>query len=286
MGGAIVLVVALLVALGVGFAVRTARRRSTALRRLGDFADAPRWLQLAAGRSVSSIIVRHRWLSVAAGGGVYLALWLGFGWPLWLALAFGFVLGSIVWIAEDFQAGLRELTTEGQVADAIDLMVAGLRSGTSLVDAIGIAAQEARKPLRPALDEVVRRLQLGDSPEATFHDFSLRVPLETSQILSFSLTVHWRVGGSLAPALVTVAQGARQRIEFARRVRSQATEGRASLVGMLAITYVLTLLLWRAYPSRFEAFFASEIGVALTAVVVLMQGVGLVWMTVLTKIRP
>lgn len=285
MGKILFLLVAVLITAGVVLGAVAARRRDVARRRVGAVADAPAWLQLGITRSVPSILRRYRWVCVLIGVGTFFLLWLWFSWPLWLAFSFAFVVASIAWIVEDFIAATRELTAESQIADAIDLMVAGLRSGASLVDAIGIAAEEARKPLLPALDEMVHRLQLGDSPDATIHDFAQRVPLETAQILCFSLTVHWRIGGSLAPALVTVAQGARQRIEFARRVRSQATEGRASLIGMLGITYVLTLLLWRAYPERFESFFSSEIGIGMTATVVLLQGIGLVWMTMLTRIR-
>jgi Flp pilus assembly protein TadB len=90
----------------------------------------------------------------------------------------------------------------------------------------------------------------------------------------------------MARALASVSQSARHRIEFFRRVRSQATEGRASLVGMLGITYLLTLLLWRAYPQRFEGFFEAEVGIALTTTVLILQGIGLVWTTLLTRINP
>ena len=118
----------------------------------------------------------------------------------------------------DFLASRKELLVEEQCADSIDLVVSALRAGASLVDALRIASQECRKPLKPALEELVRRLELGDDPDAVFHDFSLRVPVETVSVLAFSMTVHWRVGGGLARALATVAQSARHRIEFTRRV--------------------------------------------------------------------
>jgi len=82
-----------------------------------------------------------------------------------------------------------------------------------------------------------------------------------------------------------VGQSTRHRIEFFRRVRSQATEGRASVIGMLIITYGLTMLMWKAYPERVEGFLTSEVGVGLTAAVVFLEGIGLVWMTALTRIR-
>jgi tight adherence protein B len=270
----------------VVFVMVGSQRRHQALLRLDESGVAAKRGDFGGDRVPSPILTRHRFMSILIGGAVGLAATLVLGWPLWLSIAVGFVVGSVAWIVEDFIAVKRELEVEEQTADAIDLMVSALRAGTSLVDAIRIAAQESRKPVRPAIEEVVQRLDLGDDPDSVFRDFSLRVPVETARVLAFSLTVHWRVGGGMARALASVSQSSRHRIEFFRRVRSQATEGRASLIGMLCITYLLTLMLWRAYPSRFEGFFASSVGIALTTTVLLLQGIGLVWTTALTRIKP
>lgn len=261
-----------------------AQRRNLARVRLADdtgSADRDEW----EGRAPGSILGRHRWVAVVIGLGVLLVLAIAIGFAFWLSFAIAFVVGSVAWIVEDFLASRKELRVEEQCADSIDLVVSALRAGASLVDALRIASQECRKPLKPALEELVRRLELGDDPDAVFHDFGLRVPVETASVLAFTMTVHWRVGGGLARALATVAQSARHRIEFTRRVKSQATEGRASLIGMMAITYLLTLILWRAYPDRFEGFFRSSIGIGLTTTVLLLQSIGLMWTTALTRMK-
>jgi tight adherence protein B len=277
--------VALALMAGVVLALVGSQRRHLALGRLDDSGVAVRE-EPTGFRPKGPILVRHRWVAIGVGVLVALTAILFFFWPIWLSCAIGFVVGAIGWIVEDFISVSKELKVEEQAADAIDITVSALRSGTSLVDALRIAAEEARMPIRPAIDEIVQRLDLGDDPDTVFHDFSLRVPVETARVLAFSLTVHWRVGGGMARALASVSQSARHRIEFFRRVRSQATEGRASLVGMLGITYLLTLLLWRAYPQRFEGFFEAEVGIALTTTVLILQGIGLVWTTLLTRINP
>ena len=271
--------------IGAGIFFIHAHRRNVARIRLADdtgSADREEW----EGRIRGSILERHRWVAVVIGLAAVAVLALVLGLAFWLAFACAFVIGAVAWIVEDFLASRKELIVEEQCADAIDLVVSALRAGASLVDALRIASQESRRPLKPALEELVRRLELGDDPDAVFHDFSLRVPVETASVLAFSMQVHWRVGGGLARALATVAQSARHRIEFTRRVKSQATEGRASLIGMMAITYLLTLLLWRAYPERFEGFFRSSIGIGLTTMVMVLQGIGLMWTTALTRTKP
>lgn len=275
------LVVALVV---VGVFFIHAHRRNVARMRLADdtgSAAREEW----EGRVPGSILARHRWIAILVGLAVLLVLSVALGLAFWLSFACGFVVGAIAWIVEDFLASRKELRVEEQCADSIDLVVSALRAGASLVDALRIASQECRRPLKPALDELVHRLELGDDPDAVFHDFGLRVPVETVSVLAFTMTVHWRVGGGLARALATVAQSARHRIEFTRRVKSQATEGRVSLIFMMAITYLLTLLLWHAYPDRFEGFFRSSIGIGLTTMVLVLQGIGLMWTTALTRIR-
>lgn len=263
---------------------RRARHRALVLERVS--VETSEEAQSVRSREIRSILVRRPWLPVALGVIAALVMRIGVGMELPLAIAFAFVFGSVSWIVEDFLYGRKEIRVEEQVADAIDILVSALRAGTGLVDGMTIAANEARAPMKRVLEEIVNRLRLGDDPEIVFRDFARRVPLESAELLAFTLTVHWNVGGSLAPALGTVGQGTRHRIEFSRRVRSQATEGRASVVGMLAITYLLALLMWKAYPERFDVFFASSIGVGMTSAVVILEGIGLVWMSLLTRIKP
>lgn len=278
-----VIALAFLVALVAGgIAVRNSHRHNLALRRVEEGVGLDTAGPL---RDPRSILVRHRLVAILIGIVAGLVLYWVLGVPFWLSLAFSFVAGSVAWILEEFLFTRKSAKIEEQLADSIDLVVAALQAGTGLVDAIGVSAEEARHPLKPTLDEVMNRLRLGDNPDSVFRDFGRRVPLESAQLLAFTLAVHWSIGGSLAPALASVGQSTRHRIEFFRRVRSQATEGRVSVIFMLIITYALTILMWKAYPERVEGFLSSEIGIGATALVVFLEGIGLVWMTALTRIK-
>jgi len=281
MGTALALVFLVALVAG-GIAVRNSHRHNLALRRVeeGVSRDGEEVV-----RDPRSILIRHRLVAVLIGVVAGLFLYWFFSVPPWLSLAFAFVAGSVAWIGEEFLYTRKVAKIEEQLADAIDLMVAAMQAGTGLIDAMGVAALESRKPLKRTLDEMLNRLRLGDNPSSVFRDFGRRVPLESAQLLAFTLAVHWSIGGSLAPALSSAGQSTRHRIEFFRRVRSQATEGRFSVVVMLIITYALTLLMWKAYPERVEGFLGSEVGIGLTAAVVFLEGIGLVWMTALTRIR-
>ena len=143
--------------------------------------------------------------------------------------------------------------------------------------------EQAEPPLRSYFQEVAGRIRLGDDPRVAVGDLPLRVPLETFRLFAASLAIHWEVGGSLATTLSTVGQTVRDRIELSRRVRAQGIEAHASVAVVLILVYVLAFLMWRANPDRLEALLRSTLGTELVAGVILLQAIGLAWMSKLSR---
>src|SRR4029077_2279866 len=100
-----------------------------------------------------------------------------------------------------------------------------------------------------------------------------------------ALSVHWEVGGSLAPTLAGVGRTVRDRAETARRIRGQTAEARASIAAVLAVTYFIALIVWRSDPPRMEAFLKTTLGQGLGTGVVLLQALGIVWSALLSRLR-
>jgi len=227
---------------------------------------------------------RYQLAAPAAGAVVMLALRLA-GLPLVVAGAVGTLAGVLAFLVEDQVAASREAEIEAQLSAAIDLLVGALRAGASLLAAFESALEEASAPLRPYLQEVAGRIRLGDDPRSAVSDLQIRVPLESFRLFSTSLAVHWEVGGSLATALTMVGVTVRDRIELTRRVRAQKAESNASVAVILVITYVLSFLMWRSNPNRIEAFVRTDAGMTLVAGAILLQAVGLVWLSRLSRSR-
>ena len=77
----------------------------------------------------------------------------------------------------------------------------------------------------------------------------------------------------------------RDRIDLARRVRSESRQSMASVVGILFITYAIAIVTWRVDPERMEAFLNDETGARFAAGAVFLQAVGLLIMSKLSRIR-
>ncbi len=238
----------------------------------------------AQGEPIRSVLVREHPVLPWCVGLSVAVLPAFFGLQVWVGLALGVVAGVGTAIVLHFLAQRRMARFEYQLADAIDLIVSALRAGGGLTDSLAGAAQEARRPLRGYLQELLQRLRLGEEPEQVLASIERRVSLESFRLFAMTLAAHWQGGGSLATTLSNVGRTIRDRVDVARRVRSQAIESQVSVSFVLLVTYGLAGFMWTTYPERFEAFAFSELGSMFVALSIFLQGIGLLWISRMTRI--
>jgi Flp pilus assembly protein TadB len=89
----------------------------------------------------------------------------------------------------------------------------------------------------------------------------------------------------LAPTLAIVGRTVRDRIETARRIRTNIVQSQVSTVAVLAITYLLALVVWRNSPGPMEQFVRSNLGGLFVAGSIVLQAAGIVWMNAISRVR-
>lgn len=235
--------------------------------------------------TLSPSLRRHRLVPWIIAGVMVTILYFVFHLPFIYCFSLTVIVGVIGYLIEGWIASKAGLKLETQLANAIDLMVASLSAGSGVMEAVESAAHEAAKPLKSELQEVLGRIRLGEKPSHVFEDLARRIPLENFRLFSFTMAVHGEVGGSLAPTLATVGKSIRDRIEIGRRIRAQSTQAQASVIGVVCITYFLGLLMWRTNPANFEEFLSHPIGANFMAGAMVLQAVGLLWITRLSQMK-
>ena len=166
---------ALIALVAVGW--RSVRRREIAWQRLAEVNQTR-----AEGERVPVGVRRlhRRWIWAPWGLALIVAgvtaLVSRFSMPYVVAL--GVMVGFLASQLESFLAARHAATLEGQLADAIDIMIGAVDAGAGVGAAIDAAITECRAPLRPYLEEVKGRIQLGDEPAEVFRSLAQRVPLE------------------------------------------------------------------------------------------------------------
>jgi tight adherence protein B len=256
------------------------RRRRAALQRVSP-AGAPAVL----GEAVSTFPPRYRWAPPTGAAVVAAGCWEWLSWPIPFALAAAGIAGVIGMIVEAILASKRILLLEIQLTEAIDGLVSALRVGMALPKAIEVAMQESKAPLRFYLEDMVARLRLGEEAPVIFRDLAQRIPLESVQLFSLTLSAQWASGGRVASSLAAVGRTIRDRVEVSRRVRAQAVEANVSVAAMMGISYGLAWIMWRANPKSFLVFLTSDLGLYLTAGAMMLQALGILWVRQLSQIR-
>ena len=273
---------ALIALVAVGW--RSVRRREIAWQRLAEVNQTR-----AEGERVPVGVRRlhRRWIWAPWGLALIVAgvtaLVSRFSMPYVVAL--GVMVGFLASQLESFLAARHAATLEGQLADAIDVLIGAVDAGAGVGAAIDAAITECRAPLRPYLEEVKGRIQLGDEPAEVFRSLAQRVPLESFLLFTSALAVHWEVGGKLSSTLTTVGRTIRDRIDVARRIRSNTAQSQFSTLAIIGLTYFIAVIVWRNGPEQMEEFVRSSVGSWFVAGSVVLQAVGIVWMNLISKPR-
>lgn len=278
----------LLIALLVGLALAlygwlATRTRRASLWRLERSLEPDDRRRRRIGPPPARFPPRHRWLAPVLAVTSAIGLAFVLQWPF--VLGAGALIGAIAFIVEQAVADARSGRIEQQLAAALDIIVATVHAGGSVMNALSAALEEAKPPIKPFLRDVFTRLQLGDAPEDVLEDLAQRVPLESFRLFALTLAVHWKVGGSLASPLAIVARTVRDRAELSRRIRTQSAEAHFSVAVVLVIAYAVAFLMWRTNPESVERFFRSPVGAELTGGVIALQAIGLLWMSRISQIE-
>jgi tight adherence protein B len=245
--------------LGVGLLLiylsATARRgvenegRPSATARLEEFL-------LQAG--VEGVTARHFLLlsgaaGLATGAGSQIAL----GWPVVSAAmsVVGFALP--VWYFRN-RADRRKAALQAALADAVDALRAGVRTGMSIEEGIAGLAHNGPEILRPVLAELSRDLRLGGFEDAVRRAQD-RLADPVFDTVAAALVMSHRVGGrNLSAVLDGLGRSVRQSVQVQREVRAQQAKNVLSARIIAALPIVLVFFVRGVNPGYLEAFSSPE----------------------------
>src|SRR6266540_2264387 len=136
-------------------------------------------------------------------------------------------------------AARRTERMQEQLAEAVSVIAAGLRTGQSLLQAISLAADEVGAPLGATLRELVDHVSLGVPFPRSLDDWVAEVSVPEARLIEGVLSLQRRTGGDLPAVLDRLARTLRDRQAAAREVRSLTAQARLSgaILGFLPIGF-------------------------------------------------
>ena len=146
----------------------------------------------------------------------------GFGLPRWFI---------------NFLSARRQRKFVSQLANAIDIIVRGVKTGLPLNDCIGIIAAESPAPLGQEFAKIVDEQRIGVTLAQGIERMYERMPLQEVSFLSIVISIQSAAGGNLAEALQNLSNVLRERKKLEGKVRafSQEAKSSAAIIGALPI---------------------------------------------------
>ncbi len=153
------------------------------------------------------------------------------------------VLAVVPIIVVKFKANKRREKFCNQLPDAIDLMVAVLRSGHSVSQSVKAIANELPAPTGPEFEAVLHRMNLGQPLSEALLYSAKRFHSYELDLMRKAVGIQAEVGGSLAELLDKTNTTLRDRLKLARQLKVITAQSRlsANIVALLPVVMAIFL---------------------------------------------
>ena len=243
-------------------------RIATALEAAGLDLRPAEWLLMRAGVAIGGALVG---LLIGAG-----SIFLG------ILIFVAALVGPSIYLRMKRSRRLKAFSTG--LADTLQLMSGSLSAGLSLSQSIDTIVREGTEPICSEFRRVVIETRLGVTLEDSLDGVAERMQSRDFEWVVMAIRIQREVGGNLAELLLTVAATLRERDYLRRHVRALSAEGRLScyILGGLPPGFLAYLALSK--PDYVEPMWTTPIGWVLVAVMTVLLGVGVLWMSKVAKV--
>jgi len=142
---------------------------------------------------------------------------------------------------------------DDQLGDTINLLVNGLRSGYSMLQAMETVSRELPAPVSEEFARVVQEVGLGLTSEQALNNMLRRIPSEDLDLMITAINVQHEVGGNLAEILDIISYTIRERVRIKGEIRVLTAQGMISGYIITFLPIILSLVLFmmnRTYLMR------------------------------------
>jgi tight adherence protein B len=195
-------------------------------------------------------------IGLVAGG---VAVVLDFS--IFLALPIGLLVG--LWLPHLFIGFLARRRTNAfgkHFAEAIALMVRGLKSGLPITETFQIVGNEVLDPVGVEFRQVSDQIRLGHPPEQALWDAVKRVDTPELKFLVVTLSIQRETGGNLAETLENLDNILRRRRQMKLKVKAMSSEARASAMIIGALPFIMMGVLTVVNSGYMSQLFTTERG--------------------------
>ncbi len=218
-------------------------------------------LRMLIMQSGLDISVNMFWIISLVTGVLFALPPLIFGIPWYVALLGGVVgfFGFPRWFL-NFLRKRRQNVFLNDFADAIDVMVRGLKAGLPVSDAMKVIAAESGPPVGPEFLEVIEGQRVGITIDQGIERMFERMPLSEVNFLGIVMSIQSKTGGNLSEALNNLSKVLRDRKKMKAKIRAVSQEAKSSAAIIGALPFVIMGALTVLNPEYLNPLFHTSTG--------------------------
>jgi tight adherence protein B len=158
-----------------------------------------------------------------------------------------------------------------EFANAIDIIVRGIKSGLPLGDCMQVIAAESPEPVRTEFVDLIEQQKVGVPLSRAFERMSDRMPLQEVNFFAIVVAIQSQTGGNLAEALGNLSQVLRDRYRLQAKVQSFSAEAKASAMIIGVLPPLVMGVVYLTSPDYISLLWTNQFGQ-------IMLAAGGVWM--------
>lgn len=168
-------------------------------------------------------------------------------------------LGLPRWLV-NFLGARRQKQFMIEFANAVDIIVRGVKSGLPLNDCLRIISEESAEPVKSEFIEIVEQQSVGVPLGKTFEGMLERIPVQELSFFAIVIAIQQQTGGNLAEALDNLSHVLRDRMRLKGKVDAFSAEAKASaaIIGSLPPAVMATLAVMS--PTYVSLLWTEELG--------------------------
>jgi tight adherence protein B len=192
-----------------------------------------------------------------------------------VALMAGFVAGAGVplWFV-GMLAKRRSAKFAMAFADAVDIIVRGLRSGLPLHDCLKVIGKESPEPLAGEFRRLVESLSMGMTLDQGLEKMHERLPAPELRFFAIVLNIQQKTGGNLGEALSNLSNVLRGRRMMREKIKALSSEAVSSAAVIGCLPPGVAGLLSVVNPHYLEVMFTDPRGHMMLAGGAVVMGMG------------
>jgi tight adherence protein B len=153
-----------------------------------------------------------------------------------------------------------------EMANAIDVVVRGVKSGLPLNECLQVIARESPEPLAGEFREVVEQQRLGVTLGEALDRMCDRLPLPEVRFLSIVIGIQQQAGGNLSEALANLSGVLRDRLRMQMKIKALSAEAKASAMVLASLPPGVMFMVYLTSPDYIMPLFTTMMGRFMIAV--------------------